>query len=140
MISLVKQYTVFLPNKPGTLHSFIEIFAKENINIIGISSEIHDDSGIIKICVETNEKISYLLTRNGYTTLETTMLSVILPDKPGQLIKITKILAENNINITSIYGTSSSYPSRLLLNVSDLEKTIKILKENFPELNVESNK
>jgi|YNPMSStandDraft_1061717.scaffolds.fasta_scaffold00296_2 hypothetical protein len=138
MISLVKQYTVFLPNKPGALHSFIEIFAKEGINIIGISSEIHDDSGIVRICVETNEKISYLLTRNGFTTLETTMLSVILPDKPGQLVKITKLLAENGINITGIYGTASSVPSRLLLNVSDLEKTIELFKENFPELNIKN--
>ena len=137
MISLVKQYTVFLPNKPGALHSFVEIFAREKINIIGISSEIHGDSGIVRICVETNEKISYLLTRNGFTTLETTMLSIILPDKPGQLVKITKLLAENGINITSIYGTAAAAPSRLLLNVSDLEKTIKLLKENFPELDTQ---
>jgi hypothetical protein len=135
MISLVKQYTVFLPNKPGALHSFIEIFAKEGINIIGISSEIHDDSGIVRICVETNEKLSYLLTRAGFTTLETTMLSIILPDRKGELCKLTKLLADNNINITSIYGTTASNPSRLLLNVSDLDKTIKLLKEHFHQAN-----
>lgn len=131
MIKLVKQYTVFLPNKPGALHSFIELFANEGINIIGISSEIHDESGIIKIAVDSDKKLSYILTRAGFTTLETTMISITLEDKPGELIKLTKLLAENNINITTIYGTASGCPSRILLNVSDLEKTISILKETY---------
>lgn len=131
MIKLVKQYTVFLPNKPGALHSFIELFANEGINIIGISSEIHDESGIIKIAVDSDKKLSYILTRAGFTTLETTMISITLEDKPGELIKLTKLLAENNINITTIYGTASGCPSRILLNVSDLEKTLSILKQTY---------
>lgn len=131
MVKLVKQYTVFLPNKPGALHSFVELFANEGINIIGISSEIHDESGIVKIAVDSDRKLSYILTRAGFTTLETTMISITIDDKPGELIKLTKLLAENNINITTIYGTSSGYPSRILLNVSDLEKTLSILKENY---------
>ena len=131
MISIVKQYTVFLPNKPGALHGFIELFAREQINIIGISSEIHDESGIVKIAVDSDKKLSYILTRAGFTTLETTMISISLPDKPGELIKLTKLLADNQVNITSIYGTASGCPSRILINVSDIEKTIKILKENY---------
>ncbi|MCX7905745.1 MAG: ACT domain-containing protein [Elusimicrobiales bacterium] len=131
MIKMVKQYTVFLPNKPGALHSFIELFAKEGVNIIGISSEIHDESGIIKIAVDSDRKLSYILTREGFTTLETTMISIILPDKPGELIKLTKLLAEHSINITTIYGTAAGTPSRILLNVSDLEKTLSLLKEFY---------
>jgi hypothetical protein len=132
MISIVKQYTVFLPNKPGALHSFIELFAQEKINIIGVSSEIHDESGIIKIAVDSDKKLSYILTRAGFTTLETTMISVLIEDRPGELIKLTKLLRDNQINITTIYGTASGCPSRILLNVSDIEKTLKILKENYP--------
>jgi len=132
MISIVKQYTVFLPNKPGALHSFIELFAQEKINIIGVSSEIHDESGIIRIAVDSDKKLSYILTRAGFTTLETTMISVLIEDRPGELIKLTKLLRDNQINITTIYGTASGCPSRILLNVSDIEKTLKILKENYP--------
>lgn len=131
MVKIVKQYTVFLPNKPGALHSFIELFANEGINIIGISSEIHDESGIIKIAVDSDKKLSYILTRAGFATLETTMISITLPDKPGELIKLTRLLAENDINITTIYGTSSGCPSRILINVSDIDKTLSLLKEHY---------
>ncbi|MEF3280513.1 MAG: ACT domain-containing protein [Elusimicrobiota bacterium] len=133
MVKIVKQYTVFLPNKPGSLHKFIELFAKEGINIIGISSEIHDESGVIRIAVDSDKKLSYILTRAGFTTLETTMISLMIPDKPGELIKLTKLLADNDINITNIYGTASLCPSRILINVSDIEKALKLLRENYSE-------
>lgn len=131
MVKIVKQYTVFLPNKPGALHSFVELFSKEGINIIGISSEIHDESGIVRIAVDSDKKLSYILTRAGFTTLETTMISVILPDQPGELEKLTKLLAENNINITNIYGTCAGTPSRILINVSDIDKALALLKEHY---------
>ena len=101
-IKTVKQYTVFLPNKPGSLSRFVELFAKENINIIGIASEIHDESGVIRIAIDLDKKLSYILTGAGFTTLESTIISVDLENKPGELLKLTKLLAENNINISQL--------------------------------------
>ncbi|MCK5356865.1 MAG: hypothetical protein KAJ48_00585, partial [Elusimicrobiales bacterium] len=130
-IKIARQYTVFLPNIPGALNKFIDLFTKESINIIGIASEIKDDSGIVKIAVEIDKKISYILTNAGFTTVETPMLSIDLTDKPGELLLLTKILAQNNINITTVYGTTltTNKSSRILLNVSDATKALKILKK-----------
>ena len=131
-IKLVRQYTVFLPNRPGALSQFIELFANEGINIIGVASEIHDESGIIKIAMDSDKKFSYILTRPGFTTLETSMLSIDLEDKPGELLKLTKILAQNDINITTVYGTSyGNKVSRILLNVSNPETALEILSKHY---------
>jgi len=131
-IKLVRQYTVFLPNRPGALSQFIELFANEGINIIGVASEIHDESGIIKIAMDSDKKFSYILTRAGFTTLETSMLSIDLEDKPGELLKLTKILAQNDINITTVYGTSyGNKVSRILLNVSNPETALEILSKHY---------
>ncbi len=130
---IVNQYTVFLPNIPGALSRFIELFHKENINIIGIASEIRDDSGIVKVSVDTSDKISYILTGAGFTTVESKMISIELPNKPGELLRLTRFLGDNNINITTVYGTTMKEDnvSRVLVNVSDVAKTLKLL-ENFP--------
>lgn len=130
-IKIARQYTVFLPNIPGALNKFIELFTKESINIIGIASEIKDDSGIVKIAVEVDKKISYILTNAGFTTVETPMLSIDLTDKPGELLQLTKVLAEHNINITTVYGSTLGLnkASRILLNVSDATKALDILKK-----------
>ena len=129
-IKIARQYTVFLPNIPGALNKFIDLFTKESINIIGIASEIKDDSGIVKIAVEVDKKISYILTSAGFTTVETPMLAIDLTDKPGELLALTKVLAQNNINITTVYGSTlgMNKPSRILLNVSDATKAMDILK------------
>ena len=120
---------MFLPNVPGALSKFVELFANEGINIIGIASEIRDDSGVVRIAVDADRKVSHILTGAGFTTIETSMLSVELPDKPGELLHLTTVLGENNINITTVYGTSFGGASgRLLLNVSDADKALEVLK------------
>ena len=132
MVKLIRQYTVFLPNVPGALSKFVELFANEGINIIGIASEIRDDSGVVRIAVDADRKVSHILTGAGFTTIETSMLSVELPDKPGELLHLTKILGENNINITTVYGTSfGGVSGRLLLNVTDGEKALEVLKSTL---------
>lgn len=129
MVKLIRQYTVFLPNVPGALSKFVELFANEGINIIGIASEIRDDSGVVRIAVDADRKVSHILTGAGFTTIETSMLSVELPDKPGELLQLAKILGESGINITTVYGTSFGGSSgRLLLNVSDPDKALEVLK------------
>jgi hypothetical protein len=133
-VKLVRQYTVFLPNVPGALSKFVELFANEGVNIIGIASEIRDDSGIVRVAVDADRKVSHLLTGAGFTTIETSMISLELPDKPGQLLELTRALSERNINITTVYGTSVGGASaRLLMNASDAEKALEVLKN---ELNI----
>jgi hypothetical protein len=128
-VKLVRQYTVFLPNVPGALNKFVELFANEGVNIIGIASEIRDDSGIVRIAVDADLKVSHLLTRAGFTTIETSMISLELPDKPGQLLQLTKALSDNDINITTVYGTSvGGANARLLLNASDAERALEVIK------------
>lgn len=128
-VKLIRQYTVFLPNVPGALAKFVELFANEGINIIGLASEIRDDSGVVRIAVDGDRKVSHILTGAGFTTIETSMISLELEDKPGQLLRLTKVLSENNINITTVYGTSFGGASgRLLMNASDTDKALEVIK------------
>ena len=128
-VKLIRQYTVFLPNVPGALSKFVELFANEGINIIGIASEIRDDSGVVRVAVEADRKVSHVLTGAGFTTIETSMISLELPDKPGQLLHLTKALSDRGINITTVYGTAmGGSSSRLLLNASDPDRALEVLK------------
>lgn len=128
LVKIVSQYTVFLPNIPGALSRFIELFVNEGVNIIGIASEIRDDSGVVRVTVETDKKISYILTNAGFTTVETPMISIELTDKPGELLNLTRTLAAHNINITTVYGTALGGGSaRILINVSDAGRAVKLL-------------
>lgn len=131
-VKLIRQYTVFLPNVPGALSRFVELFANEGVNIIGIASEIRDDSGVVRVAIEDDRKVSHLLTGAGFTTIETQMISLDLPDQPGFLLRLTKVLGDNNINITTVYGTSIGGASgRLLLNASEPERAVEVLRTEW---------
>ncbi|MEI7481139.1 MAG: acetolactate synthase [Elusimicrobiota bacterium] len=133
-VKIVSQYTVFLPNVPGALSRFIELFVNEGINIIGIASEIRDDSGVVRVTVDTEKKISYILTSAGFTTVETPMISIELTDKPGELLNLAKLLAGNSINITTVYGTAlGGNTARILINVSDADRAVEILKAGLDD-------
>lgn len=131
-VKIARQYTVFLPNVPGALSKFVELFASEGINIVGIASEIRDDSGVVRVAVEADRRVSHILTGAGFTTIETQMISIELPDKPGQLLRITRLLGEHGINITTVYGTADAgQTGRLLMNASDPEKAVEVLKKEL---------
>lgn len=134
MIKLVRQYSVFLPNTPGAMNKFLDRFAKEEINIIGIASELTDGAGIIRITVDTDRSISPVLTRDGFTTIETHVILLELQDKPGMLQRLSALLSENGINITTIYGTTyTGSVGHLLLNVTDAHRAIELLKAELEE-------
>jgi hypothetical protein len=127
-VKVVRQYTVFLPNVPGALSRFIELFVNEGINIIGIASEIRDDSGVVRVTVDTGNKISYILTNAGFTTVETPVISIELADKPGELLNLAGTLAGHGINITTVYGTAlGGNTARVLIAVSDTDRAVEIL-------------
>ena len=133
-VRLVKQYTVFIPNVPGALRKFAELFANEGVNIIGIASEIRDDSGVVRVAVDADKKVSHVLTGAGFTTIETFLISVEMVDRPGQLLRLARLLGDNNINITTVYGTTFGGSSgRLLLNASDPERALEVIKAGLEE-------
>jgi hypothetical protein len=110
------------------LSKFLKIFHDNNVNIAGISSEISDDSGVVRIVLEGGDKLSSLITSAGHTTIETAILSVQLPDKPGQLQIISEILGQAGINMSTIYGTAiPGGKTRLLLTVNNIEKAKAVL-------------
>lgn len=127
-VKMVRQYTVFLPNVPGALSRFVDLFSSQGINIIGIASEIRDDSGVVRVTVDTGARISHILTRAGFTTVETPIISIELPDKPGELLSLSRSLADNGINITTVYGTAiGAATARILISVSDADRALEIL-------------
>ncbi|MGE5583139.1 MAG: ACT domain-containing protein [Bacillota bacterium] len=57
-------------------------------------------------------------------------LSIFIQNKPGQLEKITKILADNQINLKAFSIASAGDYGVAKIVVNDLEKAYQLLKQN----------
>lgn len=126
-ISVLKQFSVFLPNKPGSLSQLTRNVAAAGINILGIASEVRDDSGVVRLAVSDDIDISAVLSRNGIVSIESRLLSVEFQDKPGELSVLAKTLADGGVNITTVYGTTQGLSSRILFAVENTDKALAIL-------------
>lgn len=132
-VKLIRQYTVFIPNAPGSLSKFVEIFHKAGLNLVGIASEVRDDSGVVRVAIDEEGQVSKVITDAGFTTIETAMISYEFPsDRAGNLFQLTQVLNRHGLNITTVYGTSfAGEKGRILFNVSDTEKAIEIIKKEL---------
>ena len=128
-ISLIKQYSVFLPNTPGALADLAKRFSDQKINIIGLSSEVRDDSALVRVALDGEHDYSAVLSKAGFASVESKMISVEVDDKPGELHRVTKALGEGGVNITNVYGTATGGQlSRLLIAAENTDKALKALE------------
>ena len=128
-VEILKQLSVFMPNRPGALSALAKLFAESGINILGLASEVRDDSGLVRIAVSEKVDGSGILSKAGFASVETNVLAITAPDKPGELHRITRVLAEGKINITTVYGTTSDgQNARVLISVENVDKARRLLE------------
>lgn len=129
-VQKIKQFSVFMPNKPGALTRLAALFSEKHINILGIASEVRDDSGLVRIALENDAEAAATLSAAGFSSVETHILSVEVDDKPGELLRVAAALADGKINITTVYGTSvhGAASSRILIAAQNIDKALSIIE------------
>jgi hypothetical protein len=122
------QFSVALDNSAGTLAALCNRLKKARVNLAAISVSDNTDSGWVRLIATPSTKARTVLEKAGYTVCATLVVSLDLPNRPGELERIASRLARAGINIHYVYGsTSSSNSSTLILGVSDVAKALKAL-------------
>ncbi|MHC1592190.1 MAG: ACT domain-containing protein [Candidatus Helarchaeales archaeon] len=120
---MIKQISVFLPNKPGVLAAFTEVLMKKSINLRAVIVAETADYGILRIIVDKPEECIEALKKENYLVSVTDVIAFEVPDKPGALHGIAKLLGENGVNIEYLYSTILRDEAIIIMRVSDIEKT-----------------
>ncbi len=130
-ISVVKQYSVFLVNEPGSLKKFAELFLQERVGIIAISQDVRFDAAVVRVAVNYNAEISHALTKAGFTSVKTDAICIDTPDRLGLAHDIGDVLYQKDINITTIYGASAGNGrARFIIVVSDITQALSVLESS----------
>jgi hypothetical protein len=126
----VKQISVFLENRPGMLTEFTKILQKNDISMKALCLAETPEYGVLRIIVDDNYKTSSVLKEEGYVFKATPVLAAAIPDKPGSLVKILDVLADNKINLEYTYAfiTRKKDEAYIILRVEDLEGAKKAFK------------
>jgi len=97
------EFTVHLPNRPGSLADLAERLAAVGINIEALAAIGIDEAGTVKLIVDDEVATRRMLDHHGLTFEERRVITTLLPDRPGSVAAMTRSLAEAGMNIDAMY-------------------------------------
>ena len=97
-----KRLVLTVPNRMGIIADLSFILGSAHINIEDINVITAGDMTVVDLQVSNEKKALELLKTNGYSPVKFEGLIIALPNVPGELAKVSKMLAENKIRIIRI--------------------------------------
>jgi hypothetical protein len=129
---ILKQLSVLIENKKGSLAEVTSMLKDKDINIRAIAAFDTPDYGILRLIVDVPERAKDALEECGYGVVLTDVIAVELEDEKGALNGILTVLEEEDLQIEYIYSfVIRNHASPLMiLKVNDLDQAISILGDN----------
>lgn len=120
-MAIQKEITVKLANSPGTLGRVAQVLGGERINMLAISL---DSTGVLRMVVDNPLHAAGSLREQHYQVEERDVLYATLPNEPGALASMVKLLAEAGINLDYAYASGIDRVSMVavVLGVADAQK------------------
>ena len=100
----IKQLTVFVQNKKGTVVSVTDILSKNNINLRALSIAETQDFGILRLIVSDEKAAERVLSESGYIIKVIDVVGVKIGDEPGKLSEALAVLDKADINVEYLYA------------------------------------
>lgn len=100
----IKQISVFLENKPGSLYAMTGVLAQNQIDMRAFSLAETSDFGIARIIVDDVYKTTTVLKDAGFVNNVTPVLGVAIPDVPGGLSEVLRVLTDAGVNVEYMYA------------------------------------
>ena len=100
----IKQLTVFVPNRKGTIVAVTDILAKNQINIRALSIAETEDFGILRLIVNDENTAEKVLEEQGYLIKMVDVVGVKIGDEPGKLTGALDVLEQADINVEYLYA------------------------------------
>ena len=127
----VKQVSVFLENRPGTLKQMTGVLADAKVDMRALSLAETSEFGIARIIVDDVCGAVDILRENDFVASMTSVLAIEIPDEAGGLDKLLTCFADADINIEYMYaflGGKKEKRAYMIFRVADAEAAEKTLE------------
>jgi len=127
----LKQLTVFVENKQGTVVSVTDTLAAHNINLRALSIAETEGFGILRLIVDDELAAEKVLAEEGYLIKITDVVGVKIGDAPGKLTEALRVLNKADINMEYLYAfmARTEKHAYVVLRVQDNSKAESVLEQ-----------
>lgn len=128
----IKQISVFLENRPGTLREMTALLGSGNIDIREISVADTQQFGIVRLIVRSDviDRAMALLKGAGYTASINNVICAEIDDKPSGLANLLTIIENEKLSVEYMYSfrRTADDHALMVLRLSEKERGLAVLK------------
>lgn len=125
----VKEIRLSIPNRVGLLSEVTTAVAKAKVNINAICAYAMENNAFFSLTTNSNARAKKALAPLGFGIEERDVIQVELPNKPGELQKVAKKIADAGIDIEFMYATTAGGKAACVLKTADDQKAIKLIRK-----------
>jgi hypothetical protein len=126
----VKEISFSVPNKVGLLSEVTAAIAGAKVNIAAIGAYAMESSATFMMITDSNAKAKKALAPLGAAIDEKDVVEVEVPNKPGELQKVAKKIADAGIDIEYMYATAGAgKTAACVFKTADDKKAIKVINK-----------
>lgn len=129
---VAKQVSVMTEYHKGRLVDLTELLSANNIDLLALSLADSKNFNMVRAITNDYEKTLCILKENGYSAKITDVLAVAVPDTPGGLAGVLRLLRDNDIHMKYLYSLVRRVGDKavLILRVDDQEKAVQLFAQN----------
>jgi hypothetical protein len=102
------EFIVNMENRPGRLAALTEALAAFGVNIEALAAFGDNGEGTVRLITSDAPTTRRVLEEAGLQHEEHTVLTAQLPHRPGELARLTRLIADIGVNIDAIYVLRSN--------------------------------
>ena len=130
----IKQLSLFIENKSGTINKVCQVLKQNNINIRTLSLADTEQFGIMRLLISDWENAKQCLGDAGFVANVTEVLALPVDDRPGGLADLLEVLDKNGINVEYMYAFTYGISGQAIMvfRFENPDKALEVLsKENI---------
>jgi hypothetical protein len=100
----IKQLSIFIKNKGGTLINLLELLSKAGIQIIASTVADTKDYGIYRVLCDNPAQAYLILKESGINVQLSDVIALCIDDQPGRAAEAIKQISDSGISILYLYS------------------------------------
>ena len=128
----VKQVSIFIEHRPGTLHDVVTTLDDNDIHIRALSVAEMGGIVILRLVVDNVLWTASILKNSGYAATFTEVVMINISDVAGGLPRVLEIMRNAGINVEYAYsltGKNSLGGGGIIFEVNDTPKAVNVLND-----------
>jgi len=130
IIMKIRQISVFLENRPGRLSALCRILAEAGVNLSTLTLAETGEFGLLRLITPDPDKARQVIEQAGYAATATEVVALQVPDRPGGLASVLRVLEENKISVEYMYAFAmrAGGDAVMVFRFDDMDRAISVLQ------------